>query len=232
MRQPAESTLRDVAIFKGLPAEDRQRFERLCAFRTYQRGKTIVHVHDKTREVFFLIGGRARVIMYSRGGKPVSFREIGPGEMFGEFAAIDEGPRSTGVEVLETSLVASASGRDFRAMLRAHPLVMEAVLVRVVAQIRALTTRVFEFSTQAVNNRIDAEILRLARTGGVDGRQARISPFPKHGDIASRISTHREAVTRRLSYLEDKKLIQRSGATLVVNDVSALERMVQDAIGE
>src|SRR5262249_20884283 len=129
MRQLAKNTLRDVEIFKGLPAEDRLRFERLCTFRTYQRGKAIVHVRDKTREVFFLIGGRAQVIMYSLAGKPVSFREIGPGEMFGEFAAIDEGPRSTGVEVLETSLVASASGADFRAMLRAQPSVMEAVLL-------------------------------------------------------------------------------------------------------
>ena len=232
MRRPAESTLRDVAIFKGLPAEDRLRFERLCTFRTYPRGKTIVHIRDKTREVFFLISGRARVIMYSLAGKPVSFREIGPGEMFGEFAAIDNGPRSTGVEVLESSLVASASALDFRAMLRAHPLVMEAVLVRVVAQIRALTTRVFEFSTQAVNNRLDAEILRLAKAVGIRGRQAHIVAFPKHGEIASRISTHREAVTRRLSYLEKKKLIQRSGTTLIVNDLSELESMVQEAIGE
>ena len=117
-------------------------------------------------------------------------------------------------------------------MLRAHPLVMEAVLVRVVAQIRALTTRVFEFSTQAVNNRIDAEILRLAKAGGIRGRQAHIVPFPKHGEIASRISTHREAVTRRLSYLEKKKLIQRNGTTLIVNDLSELESMVHDALGQ
>jgi CRP/FNR family cyclic AMP-dependent transcriptional regulator len=231
MRQP-RNTLRDVGIFKGLTNADRLRIERLCSFENYQRGRTIIEVRDATRDVFFLITGRARVIMYSPAGKPVSFREIGRGEMFGEFAAIDGRPRSTGVEILEPSCVASMSADDFKAMLRAEPLVMEAVLVHTVAQVRGLTARVFEFSTLAVNNRIHAEILRLAKQGVVLGRRARISPFPKHGEIASRISTHREAVTRRLNFLEKKKLIERSGATLVVHDLISLERMVEEASGE
>jgi len=233
MRQSAKGTLCDVGIFQGLTQPDRLRVEGLCVWKTYAGGESIIHVQDKTRDVFFLIEGRARVIMYSLTGKPVSFREIGPGDMFGEFAAIDEGPRSTSVEVLETSLVASLSGAAFKAMLRAQPRVMEAVLVHAVAQIRRLTARVFEFSTLAVDNRIHAEVLRLAKAGEVTGSTARISPFPKHSEIAARVSTHREAVTRCLNRLEkQKRLIARDGATLVVNDLFGLERMVQDATGE
>jgi CRP/FNR family cyclic AMP-dependent transcriptional regulator len=232
MRQPPRHTLREVGIFKGLTNARRLRVESLCAFRNYPRGRTIIHVRDTTRNVFFLITGRARVIMYSATGKPVSFREIGRGEMFGEFAAIDGGPRSTSVELLEASCVASMSAADFMAVLRAEPVVMEAVLVHAVALMRGLTARVFEFSTLAVNNRIHAEILRLAKAGVVLGRKARIFPFPKHGEIASRISTHREAVTRRLNFLERKKLIQRSGATLVIHDLVSLERMVEEASGD
>jgi CRP-like cAMP-binding protein len=232
MGQPGKGTLHEVAIFKGLTGSARRGLEHLCTWKKHERGKNIIHAQDITRDVFFLVAGRARVSMYSVAGKPVSFREIGPGDMFGEFAAIDGGPRSTSVEVLETSLVAFLSGTDFKEMLRAQPLVMEAVLVHAVAQIRGLTARVFEFSTLAVNNRIQAELLRLAKAGHVLGRQARISPFPKHGEIASRISTHREAVTRCLNLLEKKKLIQRAGTTLLINDLRELERMVQNATGE
>jgi CRP-like cAMP-binding protein len=232
MGQPTQRTLRDVAIFRGLTEPARMRLERLCTWKSYHRGKNIIDVYDVTRDVFFLVAGRARVIMYSVAGKPVSFREIGPGDMVGELAAIDGGPRSSSVEVIAAALVASLSAADFRAMLRAEPLVMEAVLVHAVAQIRALTARVFEFSTLAVNNRIHAELLRLARGGQAEGGKVRIFPFPKHGEIASRISTHREAVTRRLNDLEKQRLIERDGATLLINDVRELEQMVQNAAGE
>jgi len=230
MRRP-KSTLRNVAIFKGVTHANRLKIERLCAWRTYQRGSAIIHPRDGTCDVFFLIAGRARVIMYSLAGKPVSFREIGPGEMVGEFAAIDGGPRSTGVEVLETSRVAIMSGADFNAMLSSEPLVMKALVLHLVAQIRGLTARIFEISTQAVDNRIHAEILRLAKSGVVFGRKARICPFPKHREIASRISTRREAVTRRLNDLERQKLIERIGATLVIHDLPELEQMVKEATG-
>jgi CRP-like cAMP-binding protein len=224
--------LHDVAIFAGVQAEDRLRIERLCTFRSFQRGGMIIDARDASREVFFLLKGRARVIRYSAGGKPVTYREVLPGGMFGEYAAIDGRARSTGVEALEASRVATMTAADFRAMLRGAPPVMEAVLVQAVGQARRLTERVYEYSTLDVNDRILAEILRLAKAGVVIGRQARISPFPKHGEIASRISTHREAVTRQLKLLERHKLIARIGTTLVVNDLAALERMVEDAGGE
>jgi CRP-like cAMP-binding protein len=99
-----------------------------------------------------------------------------------------------------------------------------------VGQIRVLTTRVFEFSTLAVNNRIQAELLRLARqAGGVDGNIATIEPAPKHAEIASRISTHREAVAREISRLEALGLLQRKSRRIIITDLRRLARMVEEA---
>jgi CRP/FNR family transcriptional regulator, cyclic AMP receptor protein len=231
MRQ-SPNTLRDVEIFRCLTAPARAEVERRCSFRNYRRGGTIIHARDATHNVFFLIAGRARVILHAAAGKPVSFREIGVGEMFGEFAAIDGKPRSTAVEALEATRVAAMPGPEFIALLSEQPLLMRAVLVHEIAQLRTLTERVFEYSTLAVDARIHAEIVRLARAGVVVGRQARISPFPKHAEIASRISTHREAVARRLSVLAKNKLIERRGGTLVVHDLLRLERMLAGARGD
>ena len=110
-----------------------------------------------------------------------------------------------------------------------EPRMAKALLVHAVAQIRALTTRVFEFSTLAVNNRIQAELLRLARQGRLDGNIATIAPVPKHAEIASRISTHREAVAREISRLEALGLLQRKTRSIVITDLARLARMVDDA---
>jgi len=72
---------------------------------------------------------------------------------------------------------------------------------------------------------------RLARNSGSDKR-AVISPAPTHAEIASRISTHREAVTRELNELARAKLIEKRGADLIVCDVAMLESMVEESMGE
>lgn len=106
------------------------------------------------------------------------------------------------------------------------------MLPQLVTKIRALTTRVYEFSTLALNNRIQAELLRLANLAPKDGKGARIVPAPTHVEIASRVSTHREAVTRELNRLSRIGIAERQGSALVIKDVDRLAEMVHEATGE
>ena len=97
--------------------------------------------------------------------------------------------------------------------------------------VRALTERVFEFSALAVGNRVHAELLRLARDHMNDDNTALIRPAPTHAEIASRISTHREAVTRELNQLSHDGLVERQPNALFVRDVERLARLVRDVVG-
>src|SRR5262245_26122647 len=120
----------------------------------------------------------------------------------------------------------------FRALLETQPTVTLAVLTQLVKRTRTVTRRVYEYSTLHVDNRIQAEILRLATLSGREGTAARIVPVPTHVEIASRVSTHREAVTRELNRLSRIGLVTRSGDALLVGDVERLAQMVQEATGE
>jgi len=67
-------------------------------------------------------------------------------------------------------------------------------------------------------------LLRLSRTTG-DGRVV-VSPPPTHAELAARISTHREAVTKILNALARDGLIGRSQGAIILSDVAALRRIV------
>lgn len=69
---------------------------------------------EASNTMFFIISGEVRVTIYSLAGKVVSFRELGPGEVFGEYPAIDRGPRSASVEARSSCLVATLPGAAFR----------------------------------------------------------------------------------------------------------------------
>jgi CRP/FNR family transcriptional regulator, cyclic AMP receptor protein len=222
----ADCSLAGIAIFSGLPEKNLERLQLQCRWRRYQAGEAIVGYLDSSDDVFFIISGEVRV------GKVVSFRELGPGEVFGEYPAIERGPRSASVEAHTTCLVASLPGAAFRDLIVSEPAVAQAMLPQLVMKIRALTTRVYEFSTLAVSNRIQAELLRLASMAARDGKCVRISPVPTHTEIASRVSTHREAVTRELTRLSRIGLIERERNALLVKDVERLAEMVHAATGE
>ena len=109
--RPQHYTLRGIAIFAGLSANALERIQRRCSWRRYERGEPIVNYLDPSDEVFFITAGEAHVTIYSHAGKVVSFGELGSGEVFGEYAAIDHAPRSASVEA-RTSLPCRLDARS------------------------------------------------------------------------------------------------------------------------
>lgn len=156
----------------------------------------------------------------------MTFRDSFAGEYFGELAAIDDLPRSADVVALESTLLASMSPAVFRKLLRDQPAVTERILLHLASLVRSLSGRVIELSTQGVQHRIHAELLRLARAAGIKGNQARLDPAPKHAELASQVSTYREQVTREISALARLGVVARDGRAFVVLDVRRLEQMV------
>lgn len=225
-------TLSGVTAFKNLPADARARLESRCQWRYVEPPAEIVGYQDPSRDVFFITSGRVRAVIYSYSGKAVAFRDLGPGEMFGELAAIDGERRSAGIEAVEPCTIAQMTSEAFWQTIHAEPAVAKAVLLHLNKLIRSLSTRVYEFSTLTVQNRIHAELLRLAREQDTSGRRPNLFDLPTHAEIASRISTHREAVSRELARLAKLGIIERRGSKLAIPNIERLARMVEDATRE
>lgn len=225
-------TLAGIEFFKDLAQDALPPLERACRWRSYGGGQLILSHHDLSNDVYFIVSGKVRVVIYSPAGKEVSFGELTAGSMFGEIAAIDGKPRSASIIAETDALIADMPAAAFTKLLAAHPEIAARVLRQFADLVRQLSTRIFEFSVLAVKNRIHAELLRLARRGSIEGNRAVLSPAPTHSDIASRVSTHREAVTRELNALARDGLLERSGGAVAITDVARLAKMVEEVTGE
>jgi CRP-like cAMP-binding protein len=111
---PSRYSLTGIAILAGLRPATLERLRRSCVWRRYEPGESIVGYLDTSDDVFFVTAGKVRVTIYSHAGKIVSFGELGAGEVFGEYAAIDHCPRSASVEALTGCLVALMPANAFR----------------------------------------------------------------------------------------------------------------------
>ncbi len=227
----AAETLSVITVFRDLDIADRQRLAAAMRIKAFDARQLVIAQDDQSTDVFFVINGQARATLFSANGKEVDFQDLGPGEMFGELSAIDDRPRSTHVVTLTNSLIASMSKEAFWNALLSYPTVTRHTLKRLTGLIRLHCERIFEYGTLGVTNRIHAELLRLARDVTDQGGEVVIPDPPTHAEIASRVATHREAVTRECKQLETLGVIEWRRGRHVIKDVEALERMVKEVRG-
>lgn len=225
--QASTQGLRGIELLDGLPPERLEALARDCRWCRYDAGQHIIARNGADRDVFLVISGRVRITIYAAGGRQVTFQDEQRGAILGDMAAIDDGPRSADAIALDSVLTASLTAPAFRRLLAQEPAVSERIMRHLTALVRALSERVIDLSTQGVGSRIQCELLRLARLGAVQGNVARISPAPRHSDIASQVSTYREQVTRELSALNRAGLLGREDGALVIKDLSRLQRLVE-----
>ena len=229
--EPSVIGLKRVKLLQGVPEAALEALARQCRWRRFGAEEHIISREAPDDDVYLIVSGRVRVTAFSAGGRQVTYGDMGAGQWFGDFSAIDGCSRSADVLALEDTLVAALRPALFQRLLSEHPAVSQCMLRRLVGCVRELTDRVYDLTTLGVQNRVHAEILRLAKQSGVRDNTARIDPAPKHADIAGHISTYREQVTRELSAMVKQGLVERSGAALVVPDVARLERMVSEVRG-
>ena len=195
-------------------------------------GQIIIGQQDRTSDVFVILEGGLRVELHSLNGREIILADLGAGELFGEFAALDELPRTASVAAISHCVLACIPGEIFRTTALANPATAEWLARRLVRRIRLLTERIFELNALAVRDRLHCELLRLSLDAGVTKNQAIIAPAPTHVQLAARIGTHREAVTRELAYLQKQGIVAQRGRELNVKDVAKLAEIVRAAAGD
>lgn len=219
--------LRVSSFFDGLDDAARRDVLRYCEGRRYHKGARIIAYGDATRDVFFVCAGRVSAVMLSgdhpdESGKVLTCQELKAGEMFGELSAIDGEPRSTSVVAVEESAILRIAGNGFQELLSRYPVLAHRTLLRVCQLSRYLCDRSIVSRVYSIPRQISLEILRVITVASHSGTRYSIDPAPTHQEIARRVGTNREQVTRVISKLVRARLLERGPRRWTVPDGPAL----------
>lgn len=214
--------LQKIALLRGLDHCDYDQLQTICSLRQHKKNTEILRKNDKSTDIFFVIEGEVVARSFSEEGKEVSFTTIKSGELFGEFSAIDGRPRSASISATEDCVIAQMTSRDFRALVVTTPELGLRLVELLVAKSRTLSQRIFEFGTLPVRVRVQRELVRLYDSRDADVDDNLIHPAPSHYEIATRIATHREAVSRELGHLVSENIIELGKRKIKVCDIDRL----------
>ena len=115
----AADFLATVPLFADREEADLVELARVMRRRTLREGEFLWRQGDEPREMVFVVDGGVSASLRVAGGRLVEIGRAGPGDMVGELALLDGGPRTMGVRAAEADDGARAVRPDLAACSRA-----------------------------------------------------------------------------------------------------------------
>lgn len=218
--------LSQIPLFQDVDAETIERQSIRCTWRTYEENELIMDYEDESRDVRFILDGKVRIILRIATGKEVILSEMRDGEFFGEIAAIDEEGRSANVTALHRTRICAMPQSVFIDIVEGQPSVNRKLLLILASRCRHLNSRLAEHCFLQTKHRLYTELLRQSRPRlGHEGQRS-ISPPPTQKDLASRIGTRREVVSREIANLKRNRIVDKTTGALVLCDLPKLNALI------
>lgn len=205
-----------VPMFAGLPPELRERILALCAERTLARGESLFLEGEEARGLFIIWKGRLKVYKTGEGGREQILEIEGPGRSVAELPLLDDGPYPASCAALEDSIVLTMAAATFHRLVAGEPALGRAVLRALAHRLRHMVGLVEELSLKAVRERLAGLLLELS--GGRD----RFHLSLNNQEVAARIGTVREIVSRTLHRMADEGALRIDGRDVTLLDRSRL----------
>ncbi len=236
------ATLRRVAIFSGLSETELRSLVSRIQVKSYGGGEEIFAEGDPCKGLFIVHTGAVRIFKSSPEGREQVLAVEPAGGSIAELPVFDGGAYPACATAVEESKLLFVDKNDFYALCRQHPEVSLKVLRVVGGRLRRLVSIIEELSFTTVRHRVAKVLCELMERegkpvtpeasgkagkprfyrGGRSGKVIEITlPFT-HQELANRIGTVRELVSRNLSRLEAQGILKVEGRVILVRNPEAL----------
>jgi CRP-like cAMP-binding protein len=212
-----QELLRSVPIFSELTEVDFASLAKVANRRRYPKDSVVFFENEQGDFFFMILEGRIKVTILGDDGREVILSLLGSGDFFGEMALLDNEPRSATAIAVEDSELLSLHRNDFQSVLSDNRSIMVGLIKVLTARLRRANHQISTLALLDVYGRVARVIVDMAREEGRRLKDGRIA-FRRatHQEIANRIGTTRETVTRMLKDLERQGMIHIEGREIIV----------------
>lgn len=198
--------------------------------RSFEKAAVIKPPDDVSDSVFVIETGRAQCFYMTPQGSDAVFGELGPGELIGDLAAMDGGVPDACYEAIERTTVILFRRDQFLEQLRLSAPFAEAYARRLCTRVRRLNQLYVESRVLPMRERLFAELIRLSMR--TDSGRTVIAPAPTHAELARRIASQRETVTKQMSALSRAGIVSLEGQMIVIEKLGELQAVLRDHLGD
>ena len=193
----------------------------------YKRGEPYTLYGDKLTTVGLVMSGQAREVAYSINGEETWVGEYKEGQFIGLVSLLTQQEHDFEIRAMANLTVKSLSQDKLLTLMRADMSLCEVIAADLAARLSASTSDLIDIHTLSVKGRVCAELMRLSLPIGITPGHHIIRPSPVFVELARRLNSTRETVSRTVSELQQKGIVSREPGAFVIKDPVKLRETME-----
>ncbi|MBR9976671.1 MAG: Crp/Fnr family transcriptional regulator [Bacteroidetes bacterium] len=228
--------LKNINVFEGMSDDEMSKVEKMTSMSNVSPNQPIAFPDELSRNIYLLKRGHVKISRVDEEGREMILEIVGPGEMFGELALLDDddsAQTSDIVQALDDVLICAIRRELFEQLMRDSPELTFKVTKRIGLRLRRFEKRITDLMFKDVRRRLIAFLLNYAEDfGKIRSGIVNIPMHLSHQEIALLTGAARQTVTTILNELRERKLIDFSRTGMTLYDMDALRRLAAGKLQE
>lgn len=207
--------LKNNELFYGFESSELEALANLARQKIVAKNVFIIKEGENTYEMYLIKEGKVDVMLNNHEGDELILSTLQKGDIFGELALLDDKPRSANVIALESCTLLVIHKADFYDFLKNNSNATIQVIKYLCQKLRTTNRIAYSYALMDVYERL-IRYLHSVASHGVDGKLV-ITPAATHKEIALKICTGREVVSRMIRKLEKDNYLSIGNKTITIN---------------
>ena len=223
MQRDKVEILRQTELFKDLNDEVLKLLASRAVEKTLARDEVLFIAGDRAQGLYVIAHGSVRAFRSSPDGREQVIHVERAITTIAEVPVFDEGTYPSTVAAEEPTTLYFLSRENVLRTASEHPALALAAVRLMASRLRRCAELVETLSLREVGQRLASLLLAMARTHGTEtSAGTKLKLQLTHNQLAARIGTVREVVTRTLLRLTEDGLIVHEGKNVLIPDLKAL----------
>jgi CRP-like cAMP-binding protein len=209
--------LAKTSFFGPICAEDREAVAGCLRPAAFSPGQVIFLRDEEPRDLFVVRKGRVRLSILSGDGRELSFAHATEGDVFGEIAVLDGGPRTANATALTEVEALALSRSALLKLIETRPSIASAAIAFLCARLRATDIKMEAIVLHPVEVRLARFLLSAIQlqSSSANRKTCRLCLDMTQGELALLLGASRPKVNVALTALESAEAVRKDGSILI-----------------
>lgn len=220
--------LKQALLFSGLKDPDLAELATITVRRKFKKGESLFGEGDAATGFYLLVTGSIKLCRMAQDGREKVLHFVRPGETFAEAAFFGEGTYPAEARATEPGEVLYLPKEGFQQLMARNPGFSLNLVASLSLMLRRFVRQIEELSFADVTSRLASFLLRRVDEksttyGGVTYVELGI----KKGEIASRLGTANETISRTFKKMKEEGIIEVQGNRVVIHQMEKLQKLCE-----
>jgi len=219
--------LKNIPLFKHLKDTQLREVAARCKSAPYKKGAIVFHKTDPSTDLYIVNSGKLKAVLIDEEGDEIVLAQFEKGAFFGELSLLDGKGRSATIVAEKDSELSVLNQDMFLDLLYKDPRISVELMATLVGRLRKADEMIESLAFLEVGERLVRSLLDHAEDANSAGHPGYLRAGKlTHKELAARIGSSREAVSKCLKVLTTKMIVKEADGNILIAR-NALDRLKQ-----